>query len=693
MMRRFSQTIHTLSLIAFIAIGALLVSCGSDGFEEESPQELPSDSGALDGPDGGPIDGEDEMFTDELEDEESLGDEEEGESDDDDLISNADIVDYSGLRASDAGLDVVGTDEDLFWELNTFSNEVYVIYDDDSAIVKTSNEDILYNIDGAYVTIDMLTYSVSKVKITVSGKSSDGQLKIYGEKKFMLSLNGLDLTCSKGPAINDQCKKRAYVHLAEGTSNYLKDGSSYSTEPFYHSTSSAGSEDRKGCFFSEGNLIFSGYGVLSVTGKNKHGIATDGYLYMRPGVTIDVTNAVKNDIHVKGDSDDGYGIYIAGGLIYAYTSGTAGKCLKTDLDAEIAGGEFYLYTTGGSEYDSDEKDTSSPAGIKTNGDIIISGGSILAQSTGAGGKGLNSDGKITIYDGEIEAQTSGSRYQYSSRYTSSPKGIKADGDIEIYGGTITITASGRNEGAEGMESKANLTVNDGEIIIEAYDDAMNASSSITINGGKVYCYSTSNDGIDSNGSLTFAGGLIIGSGTDAPEEGLDCDSSNKYFINGGIVIGTGGSAVSPSSSSAQRTVVYNGFSGVSGNILCILNSSGTPVLLYKLPRTLNGMSLIFSSPDLVSGSYTITSGATISSNSDYWQGWYSDGSISGGSTLTSFTSSSTVTTVGSSTGGGDMGGGGSTGGTTPGGGSTGGGSTGGGSTGGGGSSGGGPGGF
>ncbi len=55
-----------------------------------------------------------------------------------------------------------------------------------------------------------------------------------------------------------------------------------------------------------------------------------------------------------------------------------------------------------------------------------------------------------------------------------------------------------------------------------YDDCMNASNSIVINGGSIYCYSSGNDGIDSNGTLTITGGVVIASGTTSPEDGFDC---------------------------------------------------------------------------------------------------------------------------------------------------------------------------
>ncbi len=582
--------------------------------------------------------------------------------------NDIEITPYNGQLAKDAAMDIVGDDEDFYWEVNSFTDKVIVNYQGKTATVETSNNEILYNIDGAYVTIDMLTNSVKNVKIIASGKSEDGQLKIYGEKKFMLLLNGLDLTCLKGPAINDQCKKRVFVHLEAGTSNYLVDSDSYQDEPFYHSSSSIDKEDRKGCFFSEGNMIYSGQGALIVKGNNKHGIATDGYFYMRPGVTIVVSDAVKNCIHVKGDSDDGYGIYILGGLIHATTSGTAGKCLKTDEDVEILSGEFYLYTTGGSEYDEDEDDTSSSAGIKSNKDVIISGGEITAQSTGEGGKGISSDDRLIVNAGKIDIQTSGGKFIYTKDLTSSPKGIKADGDIEINGGEINISVIGKNDGAEGLESKANLTINDGEIYIYAYDDALNASKSVTINGGRLFCYSVSNDGIDSNGTLIINGGLVIASGTTAPEGGLDCDESRNFVITGGIVIGTGGTAASPSSSSStQRVVIYNNLKATSGTMFSILNSDGTPILAYDLPRTMNSMSLIFSSPELVNGSYTVTSGGTLTNYTDYWNGWYEAGSLSGSSQLSTFTSNSIVTTINGSSGGGSIGGGNNPGGNIPGG--------------------------
>lgn len=529
-----------------------------------------------------------------------------------------------------------------------------VVYSGNSATVNTSDNSVICYTDGAYVTIDMLTNSVKNVEIVVSGESDDGQLKIYGDKKFKLTLSGVNLTSSKGPAINDQCKKRAFIHLTEGTSNYLTDAASYSEEPRYLNGGSSSSEDRKGCFFSEGNLIFSGTGVLVVEGNYRHGIVTDGYFYMRPGVTIAVTGAEKNAIHVKGDEDDNIGVYIAGGLIYANVSSDAGKCIKTDLNAEIAGGKLLLNTSGNAVYDSDENDTSSAAGIKTDKDVIISGGTHTLKSTGTGGKGINADGEVRITGGETTVTTTGGKFTYSSSLTSSPKGVKADGDITISGGKLNISVTGVSDGSEGLESKKTLYISGGEIYSHAYDDAINASSSINISGGKIYAYGSNNDGIDSNGSLIISGGLVICVGASAPESGIDCDDSNSFRINGGTVIAMGGTLQSsPSTSSTQRSVIYNGVSATKDEKICVLSNEETPVLTFMFPRTMSNATFFFSTPDITSGmSYTVSLGGSLSDYTDSWNGWYEGGVWSGGSQIASFSANNVVTTVGNSGSGG-----------------------------------------
>lgn len=574
------------------------------------------------------------------------------DSDDGDAPSfDTTIYDYDGQLADDLDQDIVGTDKDIYWEANTFSNKLKITFSSGTVSVENDNKDIICYTEGSHVVVDMLTNSVSEVEIELCGESKDGSLKIYGEKKYKLTLNGISLVSSKGPAINSQCKKRAFVHLVPETVNSLTDASSYSSDIKYINGGSAGSEDRKGCFFSEGNLIFSGSGSLLVAGKMKHGVVTDGYMYVRPGVTIAVTEAVKNAIHVKGDSDDGIGIRITGGLIYTHTSGQAGKGIKTDLVTEISGGKLDLNTTGNAMYDSEEKDVSSAAGIKADGDIIISGGEISVKSSGTGGKGLNSDSNLSITGGKTTIVTTGRKYTYSSSLTSSPKGVKIDKDITISGGELLISVTGISDSSEGLESKSKITINGGVVFAYAYDDAINASGDFTVNGGRVYAYAINNDGIDSNGTIHLNGGLVISCGASGVEESFDCDRTNNFIIKGGTIIGVAGGALTPSSSSAQRCVVYHSLSGTKGKSIAILDSSGKPVMAFNMPKTLNSMSLVYSSSLLEAGkTYTVSKDGTVTNPTEEWNGWSTGGYWSGGSTAGSFTSNSIVTTVGNSGG-------------------------------------------
>jgi hypothetical protein len=570
------------------------------------------------------------------------------------------IKTWSGETATDAAADVVGSDADFYYEANKFAKTITVTYNGDKATVESNSSDVLVHQDGAYVTLDMATNAVSGVEVIASGTSSNGGLKIYGTKKFKLTLNGVDLTSQKGPAINSQCHKRMFVHLANGTTNKITDCATYTDDSYYLESTD---EDRKGCMFSEGNLIFSGTGSLIVAGKYKHGIATDGYFWMRPGVTIVVQEAAKNGIQVKGDTDDGIGVTIKGGFIYANISSVAGKAIKTDLDANIDGGTLQLNTSGAATFDTDENDTSSAAGIKADGNINISAGTLTLKSTGTGGKGLNADGEINVSGGETTITTTGGKYTYNRNYTSSPKGAKADGNVNISGGKLNISVTGKSDGSEGLESKKIMTISGGEVYSYAYDDAINASSAINVTGGKVFAYAQNNDGIDSNGSLAISGGVVIGCGTSSPECGIDVDNSNNFKINGGTVIAIAGGSLQskPSSASTQCCVEYGGLSANKDTYVTVLNSSSKPLLTFKLPKSLSSGSFFFSCSGLAkSSSYTIASGGTLSSYTQAWNGWYDGGTWSNGSTVSTFSISSTITSLGTSTSG--MGGGGGQGG-------------------------------
>ena len=84
-------------------------------------------------------------------------------------------------------------------------------------------------------------------------------------------------------------------------------------------------------------------------------------------------------------------------------------------------------------------------------------------------------------------------------------GIKVDCD------TLWVKAIG-GEGSEGMDSKTSIIIERGEIALYCFDDCISTTNQIVVNGGRMYCYSSDNDGMDSKGTVEIHGGQVIAIG-------------------------------------------------------------------------------------------------------------------------------------------------------------------------------------
>ena len=515
------------------------------------------------------------------------------------------------------------------------------------------------------------------INYVLSGETTAGSIKIYGEYKFNLYLNGVSITNPKGGAINIQCGKKISVTVVDDTQNRLVDSEIYEY---------VDGEDMKGTFFSEGQLNFYGTGLLEVSGKNKHAICTDDYLRIYDANII-VKSAASDAFHANDyirvdagrllvkstgdglDCEKGY-IEVNGGTIEITTDGAKGHAIKSEgtttvntggsIIIKVSGeaskgfsstgdmlfkrGDISITTTGGAVWDTSDSDISSASGIKCDGNFTIDGGNVTIASSGAGGKGISVDGELVINGGNINVITSGGRFVYRPE-DSAAKAIKSDGNMTINDGKIVIKTSGVE--AEGLESKATLTINGGEIEIDAYDDCINAARHIEITGGVIYCNSETNDGIDSNGTLTISGGIILSAGTRSPEEGFDCDW-NRFSITGGTLIGLGGATSTPTAAACTQHSLIYGANLTAGSILHIESEKGTAVLTLKLPKS--STTTLFSSPGLAADTkYKIYTGGSVSDGSSF-HGLYTDAVYTKGAESNTFTTSSMVTSVGTSQG-------------------------------------------
>lgn len=507
-------------------------------------------------------------------------------------------------------------------EHSSFSETVSIVYADNEATVSTLPDGVEATVDGAGVIINS---TIAGVAYELKGSSSNGYFKIYSEKKFHLTLNGVSLTNPTGAPINIQSGKRVFVTLADGTSNSLVDGSSYNTHD---------DEDEKGTFFSEGQLIFNGKGSLEVTGNKKHGIVSDDYIRFRTGTNIYIT--ASNGHGIKANDY----VAIGGGVLNIEVSGTAKKGISSDGYVLVSGGRTTILTSGDGEYDEDEDDVSGAAGIKADLYFQMEGGQLNIKSTGAGGKGINTDGEIIINDGDIQVITTGQTFTYSSDLDSKAKGIKSDTDVTVNGGTIKIKATG-GEGSEGLEAKGVMNINGGEIEIATYDDCINSAGDMYLNGGYIYAFATNNDAIDSNGDLYIKGGVIVALGASGAECAIDAAEGKNIYITGGTVVGVGGSNASyPASSSSQMSVAFQA-SVSTGSTLTVADGSDA-ILSFTIKRGYQSGLYLISSPDFKNGtSYTVYSGSSVSG--DDWHGLYTEPSVSNvGTELGSVTAQATA---------------------------------------------------
>ena len=249
-----------------------------------------------------------------------------------DIISDNEKVDVPDIEIDNTDLveptEIIDELDNDYVENSPFTNQVAIVYNGTTATVSGDVDDVDVVISGAHVIID--SYS-KEVEYLVSGSSSNGSLKIYSSYKFQLTLAGLTLTNPEGAAINNQAGKHMYVVLAPGSVNTITDGEEYASET---------SEDEKGAFFSEGQIVFSGTGELRVYGKHRHAIASDDYIIFRPGSKFYVNSTAGHGIKAND------GIDIRGSVINAEVSFRGSKGINTDGYINVSGGRTTVITTG-----------------------------------------------------------------------------------------------------------------------------------------------------------------------------------------------------------------------------------------------------------------------------------------------------------------------------------------------------------
>ena len=238
-------------------------------------------------------------------------------------------------------------------------------------------------------------------------------------------------------------------------------------------------------------------------------------------------------------------ITINGGDIEIYA---AGDGVQAAYNFEMNDGSLTVRNGSYSAYTSKNADVDSYKGIKVKNELNVNGGQIVIYSYD---DGLHADygttlengetgvGIVNINDGTVKISVTAS----SSRFVSGADAIHADNTLNVNDGVITVASA-----YEGLEANV-INITGGTITVAASDDGLNAANkigktpSITISGGYVDITMASGDtdGIDSNGTFTMTGGVVISRGapnsSNSMATGLDCDGAAK--ITGGTFIQLG----------------------------------------------------------------------------------------------------------------------------------------------------------
>lgn len=451
-------------------------------------------------------------------------------------------ADYgSGSSSGVSGVSTLKVTEDQedFIANTSFDRTITITFNAGGTASVSGDANGIVSVSGNHVSVDN-TGTTEKVRYELSGSASDGSFKVYSNNKQAFVLNGLSLTNPNGAAINNQGKKRCFV-VVSGT-NTLADGSSYTATP--------SDEDEKAAFFSEGQLIFSGDGSLTVSAKGKSGIVSDDYIHLVASPTLNVTSTAGHAVRGKD------AVIVSDGVLEATASAAMKKGVASDSLVLFNGGATTIKVSGGTAYDDEDAEYKSSAGVKADQLFIMNAGTLSVTNSGIGGKGISGDGPAYFQGGTVSVKVTGTNYgssgsggmgrggwggsgsSDSSDNSKSAKGIKFDGDIYVSGGSISATSSNH----EGIETKGKLLIGGGTVYAQASDDAINSAKMMAITGGQVCAYSTGNDGLDANGNLYIEGGVVYAIGSGGAETGIDANTEGGYklYVNGGTLFAVGG---------------------------------------------------------------------------------------------------------------------------------------------------------
>lgn len=251
------------------------------------------------------------------------------------------------------------------------------------------------------------------------------------------------------------------------------------------------------------------------------------------------------------------------------------------------------------------------------------------DTSAAGANVVLADGSVNQVNGSYVARiykegTTKKLHKYDGAFYAKMS-MNINGETEGTG-MLSITADN-----EGLDSELHLTINGGQINIQAQNDGINTNednvSVTTINGGALQINAglgEEGDGIDSNGHIVINGGAVYSMASDhSPDGGLDADG--EILINGGQVAALGVRNDAVSSDSKQLYIELSFASALPAGASVELEGTSLSFTLEK-----GAQSILYSAPELEQDvSYTLKVDRAVQQYTGHTSGGF-DGGRPGG---------------------------------------------------------------
>ena len=214
---------------------------------------------------------------------------------------------------------------------------------------------------------------------------------------------------------------------------------------------------------------------------------------------------------------------------------------------------------------------------------------------------------VVLNEDKTEVEDAKKLHKYDAAFYSKMS-MNVDGDNS---GILRIDAEN-----EGLDSEMHLTINGGTIFIESGNDGINTNedgvSVTTVNAGELHITVTGEtsegDGIDSNGWLVINGGTVTAAACGkSADAGIDSDMG--IHIGAGAHVIATGHMLDRIEGADQNYAVFQFNGSRPGDEEIILKNADGGEIMAKVPGNDYSV-LIFSSPILTEGDYTLWSGDT-----------------------------------------------------------------------------------